>query len=122
VVVHDRRDLGAAYDRTGGDVVVLQELVTGTPARCIHAGGETAVVGAVPAGSEERIAAEARRLAAACGLELWGFDVVVRHGRPCWVAGPDPWPAIDPQALGEAVFERVVDAVARRLLVRARAG
>jgi hypothetical protein len=122
VLVHDRAELGAAYDRSGERLVLLQEVVEGSERlRCVHAGTEVAVLGPAAPEIERRVAAEARRLGAATGLDLWAFDVAVRKNEIFWLAGPDPWPPLEPRDLG-ASFERTVGGVLAGLLRAARRG
>jgi hypothetical protein len=122
--VHDRGELGLAYDRAGERPVMLQSVVEGaTRFRCIHAAGEVVWPGgAAPPHAGDRIAADARRLAQAIGLQIWSFELCLRAGEPIWLSGPDPWPALEPAELGAEAFDRVVEAVLALLLRAGRKG
>lgn len=148
-LVHSEGDLVAAFDQSGGDLVMAQQYFEGARAvRALCVAGEHVVLltrgpstpgrglatdwsmveaadgdgpaGPLPPPLRERIARDTRSLARALGYELCAAHFAVYEGRAYLVRAPDPEPQLDPERITPRAFAVVMDHVTDLAVALAR--
>jgi hypothetical protein len=134
--VHTVEELLSAYDRTGTDVVMLQEEVKGDRnLRCIVVGGDRVIVARfdpeyrtvhfdpdyLGVDLEARVVRDASGISRALGLAINAVEYVVRDGVP-WLVDVECVPDLELSALTPYYFEPAVDAVVEYCLRLGREG